>query len=364
MSFLLTKVTFLLLPLIFWPSPLKFELAKVICFSIASFFLVISLLLKFHQETKIKKDFLSYNNTWLFWVGFLLLSTILNGRIVPGLLGNGYRYQGVLFFLALGVWMMVFEILTKKEKRNIAWWWIGMVVAIESLIILTQWFLLKLGFPILSYNARPIGTFGEPNAAAGFLVMGLPALTAFFPFYFIFLTIIAIILTGSKAGLGALLAQGIILSYLKLKIPGKKFLLILGLSIILLAGIFGVWQERNQSLFENRWLIWNLGIKAALEKPVLGYGAEGIINIYEKQFKSIDRPLVELMVDRSHNLFLDIILFSGFLGLVFFLKWFWESTKKIKENYKLAGLVGFFIFSFFQPLGIVHWVYLIFLLSS
>lgn len=360
MSSFLVKITLFLLPLTFWPVPLKFELAKIAFFSIGSFFLVVLFLLKYHQK---KQSLPSYNSTWLLWVSILLLSTIWGGKTIPGLLGYGYRHQGVFFFLALGIWMMAFEILSKKEKGGIGRW-IGLAVTVESLIVLGQWAFLKLGFPLLAYNSRPIGTFGEPNAAAGFLVTGLPILTNVFPFQFIFLIIAAIILTGSKASLGALLAQGVIYGYLKMKnFPGKKILTILGLSAILLVGIFGVWQEREASPFENRWLIWNLGIKAALKKPVLGYGAEGVIEVYESKFQQLEMPLEDLIIDRSHNLFLDITLFSGLLGLVIFLKWFYESLKKIKEVWKFIGLVGFLIFSFFQPLGVVHWLYLVFLLS-
>lgn len=129
-------------------------------------------------------------------------------------------------------------------------------------------------------------------------------------------------------------------------------------------GVAIAWQERNESLFENRWLIWNLGIKAVLEKPILGYGAEELIDVYNKQFKEMGRELAGVMVDRSHNLFLDIVLFSGIAGLMVFLKWFWESIEKIKERWRIASIIGFLIFSFFQPLGVAHWVFLIILLSS
>ncbi|MFZ5365767.1 MAG: O-antigen ligase family protein [Patescibacteria group bacterium] len=338
MPSLLSKIILVFLPLFFWPNPLKFELPKVILFLTLSFFLIIWFLLKGGFD-KVE------NKTWFFWVGILLLSTVLNNRFLPGLIGDGYRHQGVIFFLVLGFWMIAFSQLENLKK---IWWWISLAVIGESLIVL----------------GRPIGTFGEPNAAAGFLVMGLPIL-AKVSLPFVILSTGAILATSSKAGLGALLAQGLIFGYLKIKsFPGKKFLTILGLIIILLVGIFGVWQEKNISPFENRWLIWNLGIRAVLEKPVLGYGAEGIISVYEKQYKNIDRSLEELVVDRSHNLFLDIALSSGFLGLLVFLKWLWESIREIKEDWKFVALAGFLIFSFFQPIGVVHWVYLAFLISA
>ncbi len=348
----LSKLILVLLPLFFWPNPLKFELPKVILFLALSFFLIIWFLAK-GEFRKIE------NRTWFLWIGLLFLSTVLNNRFLPGLIGDGYRHQGVIFFLMLGIWMIVFSAREGAKNLKKIWWWISIAILIESLIVLGQWFASNFG--------RPIGTFGEPNAVAGFLVMGLPIFVNSFPCFLILLPIFAIIATGSKAGFGALLAEGLIYGYLKTRnFSGKKFLTILGLIIILSLGIFGVWQEKNISPFENRWLIWNLGIKAAFEKPIFGYGAEGIISAYDKQFRQINRPLESVVVDRSHNLFLDISLFSGLIGLIIFSVWFWGTFKKLirDKSWLLSSLVGFLIFSFFQPIGVVHWVYLAFLIST
>ena len=356
MSSTLFKIALFLLPLVLWPSPPKFELAKIIVFLILTFFLTTWLLSKDKIEEKI-------NKTWFLWIFFLFLSTLFANRLLPGFFGDGYHHQGIIFFLSLGIWIAAFNFQTKDNLKKL-WLWISLVIIIESLIILGQCLAIHLHFPILTYNGRPIGTFGEPNAVAGFLVMGLPFLACVFPFPLALLTIGAIVATGSKTALLALVAQGVIFSCLKLKsVSGKKFFAILWLVIILFIGSFGVWQEKEKSLFENRWLIWNLGFRAVLEKPILGYGAEGITAVYDKQYHNIDRPLADLAIDRAHNLFLDITLFSGLLGLAIFLKWLWENISKVKERWKLISLAGFFVYSFFQPIGVVHWLYLIFLLT-
>lgn len=355
MSSALFKITLFLLPLVLWPSPPKFELAKIIVFLILTFFLTIWLLSKDKIEEKI-------NKTWFLWIFFLFLSTLLNSRLLPGFFGDGYHHQGIIFFSSLGIWIAAFNFQTKTNLKKL-WLWISLAIIIESLIIFGQWLAIYLHFPILTDNGRPIGTFGEPNAVAGFLVIGLPILAWTFSPALIILVIGAIIITGSKVALLALLTQSLIFIYLKLKsFPGKKLFTIFGLVIIFSIGIVGFWQERNLSPFESRWLIWNLGFKAVLEKPIFGYGAEGITTAYDEQYQNIDRPLADLAIDRAHNFFLDITLFSGLLGLAIFLKWLWESMRKIKEKWKLIGLVGFFCYSFFQPIGVVHWLYLIFLL--
>lgn len=357
MPLFLTKITLFLLPLIFWLDPLKFELPKIILFLIMSFFLVIWFL--------VKGDFGKMASvTWFLWVGVLFLSTVFNNGFFSGLVGNGYRHHGVVFFLVLGIWMGVFSRWVNTDQKKI-WWWVGLAMVIESLVVLEQWLVINLDFQIISYNYAPIGTFGEPNAIAGFLVMGLPVLTSIFSLPFVLLAIGAIIATGSKVAFGALIAELLALFFLRQKsLPWRKVIIVIVTVLIILVGVFGVFRERESSLFEDRWSIWKMGIEALVERPFLGYGAEGIISVYDNQYRLKEKPLEDLIVDRSHNLFLDIGLFSGFLGLVIFLGWFVNSARKKKENWQIVGLIGFLVFSFFQPIGVVHWVYLMLLLCG
>lgn len=280
---------------------------------------------------------------------------------------GGYRHQSVLFFFLLGLFALATKELKTKGKKSILKW-ASIAIIIETLIIYSQWLAIKFNFPILTYNQRPIGTFGEPNAVASFLVLGLPILVTSFqqPLIPILSVVFAILLTGSKAGSLAIIAELGILGFLwKKKLPTRKFLLIASSFLIVTVGIFGVYLERYESPFENRWLIWNLGIKAIQEKPILGYGAEEIIAVYDQEFRQINLPLEELAIDRSHNLFLDITLFSGLMGLAVFCFWLQQVFKKLlkEKSWVLASLVGFLVFSFFQPIGVIHWFYLIFLIS-
>lgn len=354
MKLLLAKLTIFLLPLIFWPVPLRFEQTKMIFFLCTSFLLIILILRSFQKFT--------YPKGWFLWTVILLISTFLNQGIKIDFIEPSYRNQGFFFFLTLGIWLETFEKFSKKEKKNLSLW-IGLVVLVESFLILAQWFLVKLDFPILSYNGRPIGTFGEPNAAAGFLILGLPFLASF-PVPFLLLTIIAVLATASKAGIGALIAEGIIYFILKRIKPSKeKLVFFLVTFTVILLGIFLVYKEQKFYPFEDRWVIWKLGLRATLEKPILGYGPEKIIDIYDYQYRKIGLPLEQFIIDRSHNLFLDIILFSGFAGLIFFAKWFLGRFQKIKEKQRIISLAGFLVFSFFQPLGVTHWFILFFLLA-
>ena len=356
----LVKALILLLPLFFWPFPVKFELAKVALFLFFGFLLIIFLLKEIWQGI-IKDYFQKIDKIYFSWLTVLLLSTLINADFTH-LLAGGYRQQGVIFFFLLGVFVLVLKKLEKKELKSISGI-ISLTIIIQSLIIYGQWLAIKLGAPLLSYNQRPIGTLGEPNALAGFLLLGLP-LVSQLPA--ILLVVGAIILTGSKGAVIALFGELIVFLFLKRKKRFKKIFLIIPLLFLILIGIFGVYQERKESVFENRWQIWSLGIKAVKKRPVLGYGAEGIVKVYEQEYRQINQPLEGVIVDRSHNLLLDIALFSGLLGLAFFLSWFWQLIKKIakEQEWTLIPLIGFLIFSFFQPIGVTHWFYLIVLSCS
>lgn len=363
--FILQSLIFLL-PLFFWPSPLKFELAKVALFFTVGFLLIFLFLVKLNLKN-FEARFKNLDKIWFFWVGILFLSTLINQSFPYGFLVGGYRHQSVIFFFLLGLFALAIKELKTECLKHILKW-ASLAIIIETLIIYTQWLAIKFNFPILSYNQRPIGTIGEPNAVASFLVLGIPIMIAFLhqPLIPVLAVILAIVLTGSKAGILAVIAELIIFIFLwQKKFPFKKPLLITSLIIVIFSGVFGAYLERKESPFENRWLIWNLGIKAILERPILGYGAEGIIKVYDREFRQINLPLEELAVDRSHNLFLDITLFSGLTGLLVFCLWLRKITKSLVErkSWVLIPLVGFLVFSFFQPLGVVHWVYLIFLLS-
>ncbi len=363
---LLIKFLVFFLPLFFWPLPLKFELAKVGLFFGAGFLLVFWLLTGFSIKN-FEARFQKLDKIWFLWVGILFLSTLINQKFPFGFLAGGYRHQSVIFFFVLGLFMMTVEKLKTKDRKTVLKW-AAIAIIIEILVVYGQWLALKLNLPILSYNQRPIGTLGEPNGLAGFFILGLPILTTIFqsPLIPTFAIILAIFLTGSKAGILAVMAELLVFGYLwKKKMSFRKVFLSTSLILVLVIGVLGVYLEKGESLYEDRWLIWNLGIKAVQEKPILGYGAEGIIKAYDKQYQQIDRSLFGVVIGRSHNLFLDISLFSGLIGLGVFSFWFWKRSQKVikKENWILASLMGFFVFSFFQPIGVTHWFYLVLLIS-
>jgi len=87
----------------------------------------------------------------------------------------------------------------------------------------------------------------------------------------------------------------------------------------------------------------------------LGYGTESDEAIFDKAFYESGFPLSNLMIDRAHNLFLDITLWSGVVGLVFFVGFLIESYKSLEDDHRQM-LLSFLIYSMFQPLSVAHWI--------
>jgi O-antigen ligase len=191
------------------------------------------------------------------------------------------------------------------------------------------------------------------------------------------LIFLAIIFTESRAAILTFLVVLLGIFVVRLmsragKLYKRKMLLKIWLPVLLLIISVGLFFIKNISLtrlpsdIEDRKVFWRLGGSAVLEKPVFGYGAESGEAVYEKIFSEAALPLYELIVDRSHNLFLDVAMWSGFAGLVLFLGWLITVLNNLAKGRKwinVIGVLGWLVFSMFQPLGVVHWVLLVLILN-
>jgi O-antigen ligase len=349
-----------LLPFVVWPG--TFEGAKVIWFLTGGFFLTAFWLIKL--KDKLPKV-LTRSDFWYFsWLVVLSISSIFGVHPVESILGGSYRHQGVLFFFTLWLVGKTVRLLPRKDKKLLVGG-LGASVIIEAIVIFSQFFLETKG-SFLSVDGRPLGTFGEPNAVAGFLAIGSSFLTQFTLFLPVFLALLA---TTSRTGIASflILAIGLLVVERKklLAWPAQKKIYVALLFLVILVfspvAIKKISLIRQPSLFESRSTYWKLGWQKVWERPVLGFGAESGEAFYEDAFKKVSLPLFDLIVDRSHNLFLDVIIWSGFVGLIFFLGFmataFYALASK-KKRINLIGSLVWLFFSLFQPLGVAHWLLL------
>lgn len=308
-----------ILPLVVWNS--HFEVPKVFYLLIGSFFVLLFLILNTNRISLYQRDY-----WYIAWLIILMISSFLGENAKVSILGGSYRHQGIIFFVCLWFILKFVELLNQKEKIFL-YKCLSVSLLIESLIVI-------LGFKL--------GTLGETNAVSGLLAMGIFFILKSFPKWTILFPLIAIIVEFSKSGFLALLP-----------FVFKKFgYLFIALSIIIL---FIIKPINSNSRFENREVIWNHAVSIIKENPILGYGAETNEVLFDKAFYESGFPLSNLIIDRSHNLFLDITIWSGILGLICFSGFLYESFKMI-DSVRKKAFQSFLIYSFFQPVSVAHWL--------
>jgi O-antigen ligase len=232
-------------------------------------------------------------------------------------------------------------------------------------------FLLSAGlWERFSGWARVGESFGEPNALGGFFVMVFPFLLRFGWWWSSLFILFGIWLTQSRS---ALLAFGVeIIFYFKNLSYLRKSNLAKIFGVTICSGIIFLWLSWGRlrvSFEDNRVGLWRMGVKAALARPFLGYGADNIKGVLVKYAESSEIGMKGLNVDRAHSLALDLLLWSGVFGLICFsglvLGMVLENLKnrERKDWNLMAVIAGFLTFSLFNPLNIMMWIIFYFTLG-
>ncbi len=308
-----------LLPLITWRS--YYEIPKVSWLLTGGVFALIYLIVKYRKIVFYKKDYY-----FLLWLFTLSLSGFLSDDIKSSILGGSYRHQGVIFFFCLWTVNKVLSFFSEKEK-SLLYKGIGFSIIAEAALVL------------MGYR---LGSIGDINAVSGFLAIGIYFVYRYLPKWLLVLPVTAMIYNFSKSATMSLLP------FLFKKIN------ILIIVIIIVLG-FVIKPIDYSSPFENREVIWNHSISLIKERLLIGYGAESNEKIFKKAFYESGFPLSNLIIDRAHNLLIDVTLWSGIVGLFLFAMFLYESYKTMNTELKKVFLT-FLTFSMFQPLSVVHWI--------
>lgn len=291
----------------------------------------------------------------LLYVLIVFLADIFGLDPRTSVLGSYWRHQGWLT-LASGV-LLFLVVRADQQKRNRQdWGWPCRAVFASSFLValIACWqaarFFIFQDLTVPTYNGRIVGTLGNPNFLGGFLAMSLPLVliskSRLKPFVLV-VSLVVTLLSGSRGAWLALLIVGAV--WLGIK---KKFRILAGvlfaLGLLMLVAV-EVQQpgllslvSRN-SIWENRVLIWQEGLKAVIRRPILGYGQENFELIFPSRY--------QMKVDNVHNLFLEILLSSGVVGLIVYLAIIAEAFKKASLTIRLCLLV-FLIRAQFNPLSI------------
>lgn len=308
-------------------------------------------------------------------------------------LGSQFRYQGFITLLAgIGLYLVVRYNVYNNYKNYIRWILIGGFLV--SLFALWQGiaFYAFHDLTIPNYQGRIVGTIGNPNSLAGYLVMILPfALFNKNKIVKIVLSLMiltAIIFTDSRSAFLAVviifLVYGIrLLLKMTLSKIIKGFIIILVLIGIvkfvdyslhknlvsdqipvikergcpeswpieyplkIISDIYSskIFSFQREALCDNRLLMWIVGLEALNKRPIFGYGQEN--------FEIVIPPGKMHAADNAHNIFLETAISSGFVGLLIFLGIIFTAFKKANFTIRMA-LVAFLIVAQFNPLSIAQ----------
>jgi hypothetical protein len=123
------------------------------------------------------------------------------------------------------------------------------------------------------------------------------------------------------------------------------------------------WFE-NERFMSGRGYIWNRTIPMVLEKPLFGYGADTYTANYP-QGDLIYKRLIfwehTTIVDKPHNLFLNIALNFGFVGLILFLGISAYAMIRSRLDFLVIPILSYFVVGLVND-SVVFGTYMIFVL--
>src|SRR3989344_1392666 len=402
MKHLLLFTFIFILPLLVSTGVDAYEFPKFVFLLVSAFTLgIFSAAYKFEKNklSSLKIDALSK-----LVISFLIINLLADfAGIDPqnSIMGSYYRHQGFLTLLSGAILFFVVNSSVYNSKSILLFGKVALFSSLFiSLIAIAQTFKINFlnNFNIPTYQDRIVGTFGNPNFLAGYLVMLLPLIFLvkqktnkkylFLKILTTFAVILTIFLTDSSAtyiAIGVLLLIYFVRLLFGLRIPkiitGACIVLVV-LELFQFANLFifkntifkespPVVKERGcpeswpktyplkiitdvysikpyvkrEALCDNRLLIWAVGLETLIKRPLLGYGQEN----FEASIPSGKMHFV----DNSHNIFLEAGMSSGLLGLFFYFAIITYALVKATLIIKFS-LISFLIIGVFNPLSIAQ----------
>lgn len=411
----------------FFPTFHMFEFNKLLIFR---FFLGTLLLLTTWRLVLSKKDvwekiilgFKSQSFNYFIIPSVLLIGLyfLLPFSIYPmqSFFGSMERQQGLFsytlyflwaFLIFFNLWLFNKNNNLLRKIRNIF-----ITISVSSLLVSIYGILQIFNIDFLTWPEQPyltgrtLSTFGQPNFLASFLLLTIPVgfylayfnkkfLVKFFYYLVVALQLICLFFTSSRGGLVAFFLMLLVFvaylffnSNLNKKI---KIFIIIGTFLIFILSVAAVEYiipgrlqhslDFGQGSLAARVYFFQSSADAILENPVTGYGLENGADVFIKYYER-DWALfgnVSANTDRAHNIILDVIISTGFIGLILFSLWYYyyfrlawkQSLQKENQFLSLAlflGALAYFIsllFSFTIVVGEVYfWLFfaLIALFSS
>lgn len=376
------------LPLIFLPFIyLAFELPKIFLLYLCSTLMVFSLLLSGYRLGKLTKA----HYLFLFFLAWICLMAILGLSPHQSFVGSYFRMQGIITWICYGI---LFFVSGRIFEENYARSHLCLAILAGSVVsaglaiaqFVSLWFLGNTSQ--LLYSGRVISTFGQPNFLGAFLVMSLPfswfllkqvnKMGRVLIGFFMLVVVLGIFSTLSRSAYLGLASLALIWGFYHYR------LLLAGIVIsVLLFGflatlfpqlVYSQWYRFQVDLVskwtaENRLEILQKSFQLVSQKPLTGYGIENISLAFPLVITPDDLGLKDIVVDSSHNLFLDLSIELGLIGLglylsvvitlIFYGLQQFKSDNKEKKQFVKAALcvvIAFLVIHQFSVLSVVPMV--------
>ncbi|OGD32522.1 hypothetical protein A3C91_03790 [Candidatus Azambacteria bacterium RIFCSPHIGHO2_02_FULL_52_12] len=405
----------LFLPLAVLPQIFPFITSKGFLFQIiVEIVFVLYCLLAFKNPAfRPKKTALFYALS--FYFAALLLSTVFGAEPERSFFGNFERMWG---FFQLAHFFLFFVVVAGVFKGREAWERLVRVAMFAGFLVIAGG-VYQFASALLAGQQAPrvSSTIGNPAFLAGYLFFTLifsllfpaPSSTKEIPLYkrysYLALSLLALFIILSTATRGALVALGgalVWLAFLLVFISAKKYIKVAALSFLILVALLAGWLFAYGSLFEKpqkisqeqyydinrfdapsmgeevrvdflnrltrfslydpttqtRLITWQSALGGVKEYPLFGIGPENFVLAFNKHFNAdfYSYEKYEIWFDRSHNIFMDMLVMGGIVGLLAYLGIFAVCLYSIVSLYRKGKMdkVYFLAFNAFFAMYLIQ----------
>lgn len=393
-------------PLIFFPNQIYFDYY----YSPKHMLMIISGLLCILQiwiaRKRIMERFVFDKTTiaLLIYIGLMVISTFFANDINLAIQGNSIRHKGLSTLLMYILLFFAAKSIPRFDAKIFKYMLItATVVAIYGIL---QYF--GFDFFALEYarpELTPFSTIGNPNFLGTYLVLMFPFglhlwytrknFLALLSFDIILFCLLATMSRGPW--LGAIACFSVYFAFHSLTPKGinwRSFMIVMIniLTVILIfivlsdrsliSRFLGIFSDFSKVLIQadgaenagsNRWFIWIRVLTLIRERPLLGFGISNLGPIFDLRFHHdvLDIYKRFMIIDETHNEFLDIAVSSGIPSLFAYLYFVYSGLKAkfihIKENDVyifpiFSSIIGYLVQSFFNisivSVAFIFWIFL------
>lgn len=259
------------------------------------------------------------------------MSVFVGMNTQTSLFGSVDRHMGFVTFLGYGVLALSVARLRMTEREQVRTFIVPMILigCIEAFIACVQYVRPEFPFPFLNVaelGGRSFGTFGHPNFLGSFLIV---------PFIFcltqwlssrkhsllfvsaMMLLAVGIVVTGSRAallGITAGTAMIVVLHRHDPQLRRKLLTVILLLAALVLLTVTRRGSGGSDSM-SIRILVWSAVPRAIVAHPIFGVGFDNFWSAFKPvEPASLAERFPATVIDRSHNIELDLLVETGIAG--------------------------------------------------